>query len=379
MFKLSLQDIHLGALPKDKVEAIHEIASALVKANYVEEGYVDGMLSREQQASTYLGNGIAIPHGTLETRDLVKQTGVQVFQFPQGVVWGDEEQHAYVAIGIAARSDEHLTLLRQLTHVLSQDGIQEKLAAAATAEELRSVLMGEDNADFLFDNSLISLNVPTDNLVTLQALNAGLLQKAAAVDTRFISGVMSQPPVHLGQGIWLNDSQHGNLINAVAVSRPVVPICKQQQPQAELLITVSVVNDAIEPVLKNLADLLSDRRGDELLKADEAELISLLNQSKISGDESGISAEFTVINAHGLHTRPASLLVKTLKDFNSPVTVANLNGTGKPVNASSLMKLVSIGAKKGDKLRFTAGGSDAQQVLDAIGKAMAEGLGEGTE
>ena len=64
------------------------------------------MLAREQQTSTYLGNGIAIPHGTTDTRDLVLQTGVQVFQFPQGIARGDD-QTAYVVIGIAARSDEH--------------------------------------------------------------------------------------------------------------------------------------------------------------------------------------------------------------------------------------------------------------------------------
>ena len=89
------------------------------------------------RTSTFLGNGIAIPHGTTDTRDQVLKTGVKVYQFPQGVVWG-EGQVAYVAIGIAASSDEHLGLLRQLTHVLSDDAVAEQLKSATTAEELRA-------------------------------------------------------------------------------------------------------------------------------------------------------------------------------------------------------------------------------------------------
>lgn len=88
MFQLSPQDIHLGAAAADKQEAIRQVAAALTEAGCVSAGYVDGMLQRELQTSTYLGNGIAIPHGTTDTRDLVLKTGVQVFQFPQGIAWG---------------------------------------------------------------------------------------------------------------------------------------------------------------------------------------------------------------------------------------------------------------------------------------------------
>lgn len=142
MFQLSVQDIHPGEKAGDKEEAIRQVAAALVQAGNVAEGYVNGMLAREQQTSTFLGNGIAIPHGTTDTRDQVLKTGVQVFQFPEGVTWGDG-QVAYVAIGIAASSDEHLGLLRQLTHVLSDDSVAEQLKSATTAEELRALLMRE--------------------------------------------------------------------------------------------------------------------------------------------------------------------------------------------------------------------------------------------
>ena len=120
MLELSESNIHLNATATNKLQAIEMAASALEQAGNVEQGYLQGMLGREQQTSTFLGNGIAIPHGTLETRSMVKKTGVQVFQFPQGIEWG-EGNIAYVVIGIAARSDEHLALLRQLTHVLGDE------------------------------------------------------------------------------------------------------------------------------------------------------------------------------------------------------------------------------------------------------------------
>ncbi|WP_226911462.1 PfkB family carbohydrate kinase [Klebsiella aerogenes] len=67
----------------------------------------------------------------------------------------------------------------------------------------------------------------------------------------------------------------------------------------------------------------------------------------------------------------------SIKQFSSDITVTNLDGSGKPANGRSLMKVVALGVKKGHRLRFTAQGEDAQQALDAIGEAIAAGLGEG--
>jgi hypothetical protein len=73
-----------GPAGRNKEEAIRQVAAALA-GRQRRGGYVDGMLAREQQTSTFLGNGIAIPHGTTDTRDQVLKTGVKVFQFPQGI------------------------------------------------------------------------------------------------------------------------------------------------------------------------------------------------------------------------------------------------------------------------------------------------------
>ncbi len=218
MFQLSVQDIHPGEQAGNKEEAIRQIAAALAQAGNVAGGYVDGMLAREQQTSTFLGNGIAIPHGTTDTRDQVLKTGVRVFQFPQGVT--GRRPVAYVAIGIAASSDEHLGLLRQLTHVLSDDSVAEQLKSATTAEELRALLMGEKQSEQLkLDNETMTLDVIASSLVTLQALNAARLKEAGAVDAAFVAKTINDSPMNLGQGIWLNDSAEGNLRSAVAVSR----------------------------------------------------------------------------------------------------------------------------------------------------------------
>ncbi|EAS1757768.1 fused PTS fructose transporter subunit IIA/HPr protein [Salmonella enterica] len=375
MFQLSVQDIHPGEQAGNKEEAIRQIAAALAQAGNVAGGYVDGMLAREQQTSTFLGNGIAIPHGTTDTRDQVLKTGVQVFQFPQGVTWG-EGQVAYVAIGIAASSDEHLGLLRQLTHVLSDDSVAEQLKSVTTAEELRALLMGEKLSEQLkLDNETMTLDVIASSLVTLQALNAARLKEAGAVDAAFVAKTINDSPMNLGQGIWLNDSAEGNLRSAVAVSRATQAFDVEGE-KAALLVTVAMNDEQPIAVLKRLGDLLLNNKADRLLSADAATLLALLTSDDALTDDV-LSAEFVVRNEHGLHARPGTMLVNTIKQFNSEITVTNLDGTGKPANGRSLMKVVALGVKKGHRLRFTAQGEDAEQALKAIGDAIAAGLGEG--
>jgi len=375
MFQLSQQDIHLGAAASDKQDAIRQVAAALTQAGRVSEGYVDGMLARELQTSTYLGNGIAIPHGTTDTRDLVLDTGVQVFQFPQGITWG-EGQTAYVVIGIAARSDEHLGLLRQLTHVLSDDSVAERLAKTDSAEELRSLLMGEKNAaEFLFDTQLIAVDVAAESLITLQALNAGRLQQVGAVDTAFVSDVISRKPLNLGHGIWLSDSTEGNLKSAATVSRAQQAFDLAGE-KVSMLLTISVADDQPLDVLNYLSDLLIANKAERLLTADAVGVLALLT-SEVEEQANVLTAEFVIRNEHGLHARPGTALVNVIKQFSSEITVTNLDGSGKPANGRSLMKVVALGVKKGHHLRFTASGEDAELALKTIGEAIADGLGEG--
>ena len=399
MFHLVKEDIHLNEQAPNKTEAIKKVAAALTSAGFVEEGYVDGMLEREDQAATYLGIGLAIPHGTTKTRHLVKKTGVQVFCFPNGVEWGDDGEKAYLAIGIAASSDEHLELLRQLTHVLSADGVEERIKNIKSADEAIAILTGKpsiEDSQFSVNESSLLLDIPADSLGTLQALNASRLKQQNAVNTNFITCVLENKPNYLGCGVWFNDSKEGNLKNAIAISRTISDLNEDGKP-VKLLITMSMINDAIANVVNNLASLAFNKKLDLLLSANIDKIIDLLVSNHPSTDsnqsETELSAtnqtsdtnnqvltrEFIVPNANGLHTRPSSVLVKLVKEFKSKVTVANLDGKAEPVSATSLMKIVALGAKKGSRLQFTAIGDDAAQALDAIGKAIESGLGEGTE
>ncbi|OCG64555.1 MULTISPECIES: fused PTS fructose transporter subunit IIA/HPr protein [unclassified Gilliamella] len=399
MFHLVKENIHLNEQATNKTEAIKKVASALTQAGYVEDGYVDGMLERESQAATYLGIGLAIPHGTTKTRHLVKKTGVQVFCFPNGVEWGDDGEKAYLAIGIAASSDEHLELLRQLTHVLGADGVEERIKKIQSADEAIAILTGKtspEESQFTVNESALLLDIPADSLSTLQALNASRLKQQNAVNASFIADVLDNKPTYLGEGVWLNDSKEGNLKNAMAISRTTSNLNEDGKP-VKLLITMSVVDDSVSEIIHHIATLAFNQKLALLLSANTDGLINLLlsGSQTVGSDESEIqstspnesaitesnneslSREFIIPNENGLHTRPSSVLVKLVKEFNSKVTVANLDGKGEPVSATSLMKIVALGAKKGSRLKFTAVGDDAAQALDAIGKAIESGLGEG--
>lgn len=399
MFHLVKEDIHLNEQATNKTEAIKKIAAALTSAGFVGEGYVDGMLEREGQAATYLGIGIAIPHGTPKTRHLVKKTGVQVFCFPEGVEWGDDGEKAYLAIGIAASSDEHLELLRQLTHVLGADGVEERIKNIQSADEALAILTGKESLEdsqFVINESSLLLNIQADSLATLQALNASRLKQQNAVNASFITNVLDNTPNYLGDGVWLNDSREGNLKNAIAISRTVSELNQDGKP-VKLLITIAAVDDNVTAIVNNIATLAYNQKLNLLITANSDDFSNILlsgsqsvssqqaeTQSTTSsalsesGESNGeLSREFVIPNENGLHTRPASVLVKLVKEFNSKVTVANLDGKNEPVSATSLMKIVALGAKKGSRLQFTAVGDDAEKVLDAIGKAIESGLGEG--
>jgi phosphocarrier protein FPr len=107
----------LGARAADKVEAIRQAGEVLIKAGCVAPAYVDGMLARERVLSTYLGSGIAIPHGELADLRLVYRTGMSVLQLPEGVEW-ELGERAYLVIGLASIDQGHVEALTNLVELL---------------------------------------------------------------------------------------------------------------------------------------------------------------------------------------------------------------------------------------------------------------------
>ncbi|HEE8948411.1 fused PTS fructose transporter subunit IIA/HPr protein [Providencia rettgeri] len=381
MFNLPISDIHLAAAASDKKNAIEQVAKALENAGYAKSGYAQGMLNRETQAPTFLGNGIAIPHGTTQTRDQVLKTGFAVFQFPNGIDWGDN-QTAYIVIGIAAQSNEHLELLRQLTHIISDEHTADAMAKADTPEALKQLLMGERQTQPVkLDDSMVTVSAQVDNINTLKIQNIINLQNAQAVSTDFITQVLTQTPSYLGQGIWLSDSPIGNIQNAIAITTVKKTFSFQGNP-VNALITLSYANYQIETFLLKINNLLKNKELNLINNNGNVNnLINLLRSEDShteseSSSTSVITQDFTVLNPHGLHTRPSTQLVTTIKQFESTITVSNLDGTATPVNGRSLMKIVSLGAKCGHRLRIHAEGTDAQEAIVTIGEAINSGLGE---
>lgn len=120
----------LGAQAADKMDAIRQAGEVLIKAGCVPPSYVDGMLARERAMSTYLGNGIAIPHGELADLLLVYRTGVSVLQLPEGVEWEPGER-AYLVIGLASIDQKHVEVLTNLLDLLQAPEIIKLLVHTA--------------------------------------------------------------------------------------------------------------------------------------------------------------------------------------------------------------------------------------------------------
>jgi len=115
--QLKIEDISIINGFYTKQDAIKAVSENMIKAGLVKPDYTQSMFDRDLQISTFLGNGIAIPHGTTDKRDSVIQTGLKVIYYPDGINWDEDNNIAYVVIGIAAKSNEHLDILRQLTMV----------------------------------------------------------------------------------------------------------------------------------------------------------------------------------------------------------------------------------------------------------------------
>lgn len=134
--------VKVGATASDRDAAIDLVGAMLVESGSVTRDYVAEMRARERIVSTYLGNGIALPHGTNEARTAVRRTGLAVAQFPGGVPWGDER--AYLVIGLAALAEEHIAILARLATILGDEELCQRLAATSDASEIYRTLSQPD-------------------------------------------------------------------------------------------------------------------------------------------------------------------------------------------------------------------------------------------
>jgi len=140
---LAGSSIRLDSVAGDRDEAIRATGQALLEAGAIDEAYVDAMFERERSVSTYVGEGVAIPHGTLAGKDSVKQDALVVLRFPTPVDWDGNE--VSVTVGIAAKGNGHIAILSQLASILLDPEAAAALRGATTADEVYALLASSDD------------------------------------------------------------------------------------------------------------------------------------------------------------------------------------------------------------------------------------------
>jgi len=146
-FQIENKNILLGLTATNKEEAIRYAGNKLVELGYVEPGYVESMLERENLVSTYLGEYIAVPHGTVEAKDRVKKTGIVICQYPSGIQFTeDKDDIAKLIIGIAAKNDEHIQVITTITNALDEPGVIDKLTQTQNIDEILDILSAHQAA-----------------------------------------------------------------------------------------------------------------------------------------------------------------------------------------------------------------------------------------
>ena len=142
---LTTDGIRLGAVATDKRDALLQCGALLVGLGAATQEYADALFDRELQVSTFLGEGVAIPHGTNESRVHIRRTALGFIQYPDGVDWDGNTVN--VCIPIASNSDEHIGILGALAEVLMEPDQAERLRTTNSIDEVLALLggLGEDN------------------------------------------------------------------------------------------------------------------------------------------------------------------------------------------------------------------------------------------
>ena len=142
---LTAEAIRLEAAATSAEEAIRVTGGVLVEVGAVAESYVDAMLAREQSVSTYMGEGFAIPHGTVESKDTVQRNALSFVRFPDGVDWNGNDVR--VAIGIAAVGDDHIGILSKLAMILVAPDQAKQLREAPDTDTVLALLQPSEGED----------------------------------------------------------------------------------------------------------------------------------------------------------------------------------------------------------------------------------------
>lgn len=132
---LDLKNIKTGQKSVSKEVAIEMAGQLLVDSGYVLPEYIEAMQEREKVYSTYIGEGIAIPHGVGAAKDKIIRTGISVLQFPEGVIFG-ENKVAYLVVGIAGKGNEHMKILTNIAEFIQEGEAIKELFTVKDSEKI---------------------------------------------------------------------------------------------------------------------------------------------------------------------------------------------------------------------------------------------------
>ena len=135
---LTLSQIRMPGTARSKNDAIREAGQMLVDVGAVTPDYIDSMFERERSVSTYMGNYLAIPHGTNDAKESIKRSALTVIRYPEAIDWDGNE--VLFALGIAGYQGGHMDILSRVAIVFSDTDEVDKLLAAGSAEEIYDIL-----------------------------------------------------------------------------------------------------------------------------------------------------------------------------------------------------------------------------------------------
>jgi PTS system mannitol-specific IIA component/phosphocarrier protein FPr len=137
---LGREGVRLGLTATDKWDAIRQSGALLSELGAIDPGYPEAMLERERSVSTFIGEGVAIPHGTDEARSLVRRTTLGFLQFPDGIDWDGNDVR--VCVAIAAKGNEHMAVLSGLAQILMEPEQAQALRSSSNVDEVLTLLSG---------------------------------------------------------------------------------------------------------------------------------------------------------------------------------------------------------------------------------------------
>lgn len=139
---LNEENILLDVATETFTEAIERVGNLLVKNGYVEKEYIEGMKKRNEDITTYIGNGVAIPHGMNEYVKYIKHSGIVLAQYKNGVDFG-EGNTAYIVIGIAGKNDDHINILSKIALACQSEEDVKKLINSKVKDEIISLIIDQ--------------------------------------------------------------------------------------------------------------------------------------------------------------------------------------------------------------------------------------------